>query len=271
MNRGEHRPARQVFTFSARDISGEIWYLGECSAHSRAWSCILPDGPIPFSLCCPFSVNLQNGGILSRCTKCYNLCIEIPLAAFHICMWIVPESVTAQAVSLKTKFWVTHSPQSTCCNSQLVLICCKKSNADKYLPALYSRHVPSCKDYMAACVTSPRLPIPEFYFLAVSYNFLKYFLDVIKSLQLHSHYKFCQGWLWIILCSLEHKIRIFIAATVNSIGSKESSFLPSIKSWISCNWGLPLSLIDFNFIFFLLPSVLLNFFFFFFLVMDVFV
>lgn len=156
-------------------------------------------------------------------------------------MWIVPESGTAQAVSLKKKFWVTHSPQRTCCNSQLVLICSKKSNC-RQIP--HSFIIPTCtkhiiKDDMAACVTYPRLPIPEFYFLAVSYNFVKYFLNVTKSLQLHSHYKFCQGWLWIVLCSLEHKIRIFIAATVNSIGSKESSFLPSIKSWISYNWGLP--------------------------------
>lgn len=122
---------------------------------------------------------------------------------------------------------------------------------------------------MAACVTHPRLPSPEFYFLAVSYNFVKYFFNVTKSLQLHSHYKFCQGWLWIVLCSLEHKIRIFIAATVNSISSKESRFLPSIKSWISYNWELPFFWTDL--IFFLkLPSVLSDFFFFF-LVLDIFV
>lgn len=151
----------------------------------------------------------------------------------------MPESVTSQVVSLKRKFWITHLPQSTCYNSQLILICCEKSNCRQIPHSSIILYVPSSKDNMAACVTYPRLPIPEFYFLAVSYNFVKYFFNVTKSLQLRSHYKFCQGWLWIVLCSLEHKIRIFIAATVNSIGSKECSFLPSIKSWISYNWGLP--------------------------------
>lgn len=66
-----------------------------------------------------------------------------------------------------------------------------------------------------------RLQTPCSYILAASYNFTKYF-NMAKSLQSHSHYKFCQGWMWIVLCSLEHKIRIFIAVTVNTVGSKDS-------------------------------------------------
>lgn len=84
------------------------------------------------------------------------------------------------------------------------------------------------------CITYPRLPSLCSYFLAVSCNFMKYF-NMTKSLQLHSHYKFCQGWVWIVLCSLEHKIRIFIAATVNTVWLKGiKRFL--IKSWITDNW-----------------------------------
>lgn len=123
MHGGEHKPARQVFAFSDRDISGEIWCLGECSAHSRGLSCILPTGPISLL---PFLCKFTKWRNSFKVQQCHT-----HLAAFHNhvpCTWIVPESVTAQAAPLKRKFWVTHSPQSLCCHSQLVLICCKKNN-----------------------------------------------------------------------------------------------------------------------------------------------
>ena len=96
------------------------------------------------------------------------------------------------------------------------------------------------------CITYPRLPNPCSYFLAFFYNFMKYF-NMTKSLQLHSHYKFCQGWVWIVLCSLEHKIRIFIAATVNTVWLKGiKHFL--IKSWRADNWHFPCFPEYFNFL-----------------------
>lgn len=86
-------------------------------------------------------------------------------------------------------------------------------------------------------VTYSRLPNPCFYFLVVFYHFINYF-NMTKSFQLHRHYKFCQGWVWIVLCSLEHKIRIFIAATVNTVWLKGiEHFL--IKSWITDHWYFP--------------------------------
>lgn len=96
------------------------------------------------------------------------------------------------------------------------------------------------------CITYPRLPHPCSYFLAFFYNFMKYF-NMTKSLQLHSHYKFCQGWVWIVLCSLEHKIRIFIAATVNTVWLKGiKHFL--IKSRRADNWYFPCFPAYFNFL-----------------------
>lgn len=91
-----------------------------------------PQAAVSVSHWCLFSITFPNWWRSLKVHLHHTTCMLRfiwQLTMHHLpCIWIVPDSVTEQAVFWKSRFWITHSQWSTYCNSQLVLICCEKSD-----------------------------------------------------------------------------------------------------------------------------------------------